>query len=344
VRKAIATGIDRRRIVDMFYPPGSEVASHFTPCSVQNGCEGDAWYDYDPAAAKQMLADEGFPDGFPTSIFYRDFFRPYLPKPRAIAIALAAQLKENLNIDAEVVVMESGAFIEESTAGNLDGIYLFGWTGEYPHITNFLDIRFSELNLQFGDQDPSYTEPLLAASSSTDPAAAALLYAEANNAIKDFVPMVPIVHSTTAFAYGANVDGAHAPTWGQVLFNFMDNGEATFVFMQRNEPISLYCADETDGDSLRACAQIIEGLYSYSASGDVQPQLAEVCISNESLTQWTCTLRNDVLFHDGSAFDANDVVASWAAGIDAANPLHVGNTGAWKYYSYLWKGLINAEG
>ena len=32
VRKAIAMGIDRQRIVDNFYPEGSEVASHFTPC------------------------------------------------------------------------------------------------------------------------------------------------------------------------------------------------------------------------------------------------------------------------------------------------------------------------
>lgn len=344
VRRALAIGIDRQRLVDTFYPAGSVVASHFTPCSVTNGCEGDPWYDYDPAAAKQLLAEAGFPNGFSTTIFYRDVFRGYLPEPGSVAVDLAAQLKDNLNIDAAVVVMESGAFIEESTAGNLDGIYLLGWTGDYPHITNFLDFHFSELNPQFGVQDPSYYEPLSVASSSTDPIAAAPLYAEANNAIKEVVPMVPIVHSTTAFAFGANVEGAYAPPWGQVLFNFMDNGEDTFVFMQGNEPISLYCSDETDGESLRACAQVIEGLYSYSATGEVQPQLAEVCTSNESLTQWTCTLRGDVLFHDGSAFDANDVVASWAVGIDAGNPLHVGNTGAWEYYAYLWEGLINAEG
>jgi hypothetical protein len=44
-------GIDRQRIVDTFYPDGSETASHFTPCSVENGCEGDSWYDFDPVAA-----------------------------------------------------------------------------------------------------------------------------------------------------------------------------------------------------------------------------------------------------------------------------------------------------
>ncbi|MFV9673622.1 MAG: ABC transporter substrate-binding protein, partial [Acidimicrobiia bacterium] len=56
VRNAVALGIDRQRIVDTFYPPGSETASHFTPCSVENGCQGDSWYDFDVDAAKQMLA------------------------------------------------------------------------------------------------------------------------------------------------------------------------------------------------------------------------------------------------------------------------------------------------
>ena len=60
VRKAIAMGIDRKRIVDNFYPEGSEVATHFTPCSVPFGCEGDDWYDFDAAAGKKLLTDAGF--------------------------------------------------------------------------------------------------------------------------------------------------------------------------------------------------------------------------------------------------------------------------------------------
>jgi pyruvate-formate lyase-activating enzyme len=36
VRQAIAYGIDRQRIVDNFYPAGSEKASHFTPCAIPN--------------------------------------------------------------------------------------------------------------------------------------------------------------------------------------------------------------------------------------------------------------------------------------------------------------------
>ncbi|NHZ71122.1 MAG: peptide ABC transporter substrate-binding protein [Proteobacteria bacterium] len=344
VRKAVALGIDRQRIVNTFYSPGSETASHFTPCTVENGCEGDSWYDFDPAAAKQMLADAGFPDGFETKIFYRDVTRGYLPTPGNVAADIQAQLKANLNITAEVVVMESGEFIQASSAGELDGIHLLGWTGDYPHVTNFLDFHFAETNLQFGDPYPEIYEPLKTASQTASAQDAAPLYKEANNAIKELVPMVPIAHAASSWAATANAKGAYAPPWGSSMFNFWDNGTDTLVFVQGNEPISLYCSDETDGESLRACAQVVEALYSYTQTGDVQPQLATACEPNDDLTQWTCTLRQGVVFHDGSTFDANDVVASFSAGLDASSPLHTGNSGVFEYYDYLWNGLINAEG
>lgn len=340
VRQAIALGIDRQRIVDTFYPPGSEVASHFTPCSVEFGCEGDSWYEFDPEAGRELLAEAGFPDGFETTIAYRDVFRGYLPEPGAVANDIAAQLAENLNIDATVEVIESGEFIQTTTQGNYEGIHLLGWTGDYPHITNFLDFHFNADNPQFGVNDPSYADPLAEASTQADPDPA--LYAEANNAIKEFVPMVPIVHSVTAFAFSSDVEGAYAPPWGQVQFHLMDNGEDTFVFMQGNEPISIYCADESDGESLRACAQVVEALYDYDADGNVVPQLATECAPNDDLSVWTCSLREGVLFHDGSTLDANDVVVSFTAGLDASSPLHTGNSGAFDYYAYLWNSLINA--
>jgi len=342
VRQAVAMGVDRQRIVDNFYPVGSEVASHFTPCAIPNGCEGEPWYDFDPEAARALLAEAGFPDGFSTSIFYRDVYRGYLPEPALVAVEFQTQLKENLNIDAEVVVMESGEFIAESQAGNLDGFYLLGWGADYPHITNFLDFHFVG-NPQYGDVFPEYEEPLQAASQIGDPAEAAPLYAEANNALKEMVPMVPIAHGGSFSAALASVENAHFRPFGAPLLDKVDPGTDTFVYMQNNEPISLYCADESDGESLAPCQQALEPLYDYEIdSGNVRPMLATSCEPNDDLTVWTCSLREGVKFHDGSDFDANDVVCSWSAGIDYADPNHTGNTGTFFYYAYLWDGLINA--
>ncbi|MCH7585813.1 MAG: peptide ABC transporter substrate-binding protein [Acidobacteria bacterium] len=343
VRRAIAMGIDRQRWVDNFFPAGTDVASHFTPCSLPNACEGDAWYDFDLDAAKALLADAGFADGFETTIFFRDVVRGYLPEPTIQAVELQTQLAA-LGITATIEVMESGAFIDESTNGRLDGIYLLGWGADYPHVTNFLDFHFGASNPQFGTPHPEIYEQLQLGAPETDMAVAAPIYAAANNAIRDLVPMVPIAHGASASAALASVDNAHFRPFGAPLFHKADPGKDTFVWMQNAEPISLYCADETDGESLAACQQVVEPLLGYAIdSGAIEPRLATACTSNAESTVWTCTLREGVTFHDGSSFDANDVVASWAAGIDARNPLHVGNTGAFEYYAYLWEAVIPAE-
>ena len=44
-------------------------------------------------------------------------------------------------------------------------------------------------------------------------------------------------------------------------------GQDQFVFVQNGEPGGLYCADESDGESLRVCEQIGESLLSYKVNG-----------------------------------------------------------------------------
>ncbi len=349
VRKAIAMGIDRQRIVDNFYPDGSEVASHFTPCSIPNGCVGEPWYDFNLEEANKLLDEAGLTKDengirFKTALYYRDVFRVYLPEPGLVAVEIQNQLRENLGIDADVVVMESGEFIAESTAGNLDGLYMLGWGADYLHVTNFLDFHFSRSNPQFGEPFPEIYEVLEEASTIADPEEARPLYEKANNAIRDLVPMVPIAHGAPADAARADVQNAKAAVLGPPdLWTFVPGDRDSLVYLKAAEPISLYCMDETDGESLDACKMVTEGLYKYNADGDAVPTLATSCEANDDATVWTCHLREGVKFHDGSTLDANDVVRSWDAGLNAASPYHVGNTGAFEYPSYLFDSLMNEE-
>jgi len=346
VRQAVAMSIDRQRIIDNFYPAGSEVASHFTPCSIPGGCEGEAWYEFDPAKGREMLAEAGFPDGFATKLSYRDVVRGYLPQPGVVAQDIQAQLKENLNIDVEIVVMESGAFLDAADSGELEGLHMLGWGADYPDQTNFLDFHFGAgASKQFGDKFEDITSTLKEAASLSDDALRAPLYAKANELIKQHVPMVPMAHGGSATAYKATVEGGHASPLGNEFFAVMSqSGADTFVWMQNAEPISLFCADETDGESLRACEQVTEALLSYEIGGTaVEPALAEKCDANADLTEWTCTLRKDVKFHNGFTLDAADVVASFVLQWDASSPLHVGNTGAFTYFNALFGAFLNAE-
>jgi len=348
VRKAIAYGVDRQRIIDNFYPAGSEAASHFTPCGIPNGCEGEEWYAFDAAMANQLLDDAGLTkddDGirFKTSVFYRDVFRVYLPEPGLVAVEIQTQLRDNLGIEAEVVVMESGEFIDESTNGRLDGLYMLGWGADYLHVTNFLDFHFSRSNPQFGDAYPEVYEVLEEASVIADVATAAPLYAQANNALMETVPMVPIAHGAPADAARADVQNANPAVLGPPdLWDFVPGDRDTVVYLKAAEPISLYCMDETDGESLDACKMVTEGLFKYNYLGDSVPTLATSCEANGDATVFTCTLREGVKFHNGFTLDAADVVRSWDAGMNAASEYHIGNTGAFEYPSYLFDALMNA--
>ncbi len=345
VRQAIAMGIDRQRIVDTFYPAGSEVASHFTPCAIPNGCVGDAWYEFDVEAAKAKLAEAGFADGFKTKLYYRDVVRGYLPQVSNVAQDIQAQLKANLNIDAEIVVMESGAFIEAASSGTLDGFYLLGWGADYPHVTNFLDYHFGAESKQFGTTSPTITDLLVKGAQIGVPAEAEPTYVEANNAVKEFVPMIPVAHGGSGTAYRADVTIPQASPLTNEQFAFSAPGDRdTFVWMQNAEPISLFCADESDGESLRGCDQVMEALYGFEINGTAtEPILAESCDPNEDSTVWTCTLKQGIKFHDGSDFDAKDVVATFNMGVNIASPTHVGNSNVWDYYQLLW-GLMKKPG
>lgn len=345
VRQAIAMSIDRQRIVDNFYPAGSEVASHFTPCSIPGGCEGESWYEFNPTKGKELLAQAGYPDGFATKLYYRDVVRGYLPQPGVVAQDIQAQLKANLNIDVTIEVQESGTFLDNADSGKLDGLHLLGWGADYPDMTNFVDYHFGAgASKQFGNKFDDLTATLKEAAALADDAARAPLYTKANNLIKQHVPMIPVAHGGSATAFKATVEGAHASPLGNEYFGSMSQpGADTFVWMQNAEPISLFCMDETDGESFRACEQITEALLSYEIGGTaVEPGLATACEANADLTEWTCTLRKDVKFHNGFTLDAADVVVTYQLQWDAAHPLHKGNTGAFSYWSGLFGAFLNA--
>jgi peptide/nickel transport system substrate-binding protein len=344
VRQAIAMGVDRQRIVDNFYPVGSTVAEYFTPCAIPGGCEGDEWYKFDPVAAKNLLTEAGFPDGFDTVLKYRDVVRSYLPQPALVAQDIQAQLKENLGINVKIEVMESGAFLDENVTG-VQPLFLLGWGADYPDQTNFLDFHFGQgASKEFGNGFEDLWAVLKQAATTPDQAKRNELYAEANNLIKQHVPMVPVAHGGSATAFKADVEGAHASPLGNENFSVMQPGDRTqLVWMQNAEPLSLYCADETDGETLRACEQMNESLLAYKVGGTaVEPSLAESCTPNADLTEWICNLRPGVKFSDGSALDATDVVLSYAAQWDAASPLHKGRIGEFTYFNALFGNFLNA--
>jgi ABC-type transport system substrate-binding protein len=342
VRQAVAHAIDKQRIVDNFYPAGSIVATQFMPPSIFGYTEEVEPFPYDPDAARALLEETGVELPIETTISYRDVVRGYLPQPGVVAQDLQAQLAE-VGINAEIVVMESGAFLDAADAGELS-LHLLGWGADYPDATNFLDYHFGGGSSdQFGEKFDDITDALSRGARLADPDDRYPIYIEANTLIRDHVPMVPIAHGGSGTAFQANISGAHSSPLGNEAFVVMeDPDDDDLVWMQNGEPPGLYCADESDGEALRVCEQISESLLAYEVAGTaVVPSLATEWEANDELTVWTFTLREGVTFHDGTTFDANDVVLSYAVQWDAAHPLHVGRDGSFTYFPALFGGLLN---
>lgn len=329
VRQAIAMAIDRKSIVEKYFPMSSQVADFFTPCLIPYACQGESWYNYDPGRAKALLTEAGFPNGFAAQLAYRNVVRSYLPDPAAVAKEIQTQLAVNLGISLGLVGMESDVFLASADAGELKGLFLMGLSANYPDPDYLLDFHFgSRASNQFGKPSADLAKWIQAGRGTLDPAVREANYREANNWIRLHVPAIPVAHSASLAVFQSTVRNAQASPLNQENFAVMENGTDSFTWLEAQEPFSLYCADETDPSALRACAQVTETLYRYGlASAIVEPGLALGCTTSPNLQEWLCDLRPGVKFHDGSTLDANDVVMSFKVQWLASDPLHQGRTG-----------------
>ncbi len=84
-------------------------------------------------------------------------------------------------------------------------------------------------------------------------------------------------------------------------------------------PNSIYTPNSAERNATNVAIQLFEGLTFLNDAGELEPSLATSWEVSEDGTEYTFTLREGVLFHDGTTLDAADVVASWVAGSDPVN-------------------------
>jgi peptide/nickel transport system substrate-binding protein len=109
VRQAIATAIDRSTMAKQLMQGGARAID--TPCyPTQFGCDAGAavHYSYDPAKAKQMLADAGYPNGFDTELVTYE-----LPQWGG---AVQGYLKA-IGINAKITQLQVAAVVQRALAG-----------------------------------------------------------------------------------------------------------------------------------------------------------------------------------------------------------------------------------
>ncbi len=322
LRQALAVSLDRQALVEKTFPPGYATADYFAPCSLPYACLGQPWPAFDPILGRDLLRQAGYAPGLALTLSYRRQVRSYLPHPAETAQAIARQLEEHLGLQVRLKPMTGDAFYQALDAGELEGLYLLGWGADFPDVSNFLDSHFGEqAGRQFGAAFPELVAALAQGASSVDATQRTAAYTQANDVLQQIAPLIPLAHggwvtvNSTAVAFSSQVSAPVVSALGVEDFAALRiDGSDHFVWMQTAEPLSLYCGEilPQDVDSLRACAQIADPLYSFpSGSLEPVPALAHHCTPNAALTEWTCTLHSGILFQNGAHLNANDVVASF---------------------------------
>lgn len=196
VRRALALAIDRASLIKNVLRAGQKPALGFTPPGCGEGYETPMPLRFDPAEARRLLADAGFPNGQGFPKF--DILINTMEAHRVIAEAVMAMWKEHLNLPVTVLNQDWSVYLKSQR--DLDfTVCRAGWVGDYLDPFTFLSIwQKDDGNNNTGWHQPRYDELMAKSGLEGDPAKRMALLREAEELLLDELPILPIywyVHS-----------------------------------------------------------------------------------------------------------------------------------------------------
>lgn len=204
VRQALNYALDKDHTVKLLN--GAAIPSHgMLPPGIA-GRADLAPYPHDPAKARALLAEAGYPHGFDVE---------YVTIPDEEAEKVAASLQADLGevgVRVHVALMSLSAF--QTEIGRPDGapFSLASWVGDFPDAGNFIDSNFASrmISDQNSNNNTFYASPAL------DAAIAAGDYTKAEHILYDDAPWIWNYHRENVEVTQPYVQGyAPHPVWGR---------------------------------------------------------------------------------------------------------------------------------
>jgi peptide/nickel transport system substrate-binding protein len=196
VRQAIWHAIDRQTIADKLVTGGSRVPP--APCfPSQFGCDADAAvkYDYNPAKAKALLAEAGFPDGFETELVSY-----ILPQWGSVQSYLQA-----VGIKAKLTQVQVAAGTQRSQRGE-NPLYLASW-GSYSvnDVAAFMPNYFIFSNDDYA-RDPELKQWVEEGGSTNDKEIRTIAYAKAITRVTERAYWMPLHTYVSTYAFSKTLN------------------------------------------------------------------------------------------------------------------------------------------
>ncbi len=214
VRRALALAIDRDALVRAVYQGAGVVARGPLPPTL--------WaYDptlqlprFDPAAARRLLVEAGYPKGFSLTLWAFPNSRPYLPSARRAAEMIQADW-ERVGVHASIRSYEWAEYLRRVGRGEHDAA-LYGWSGDNGDPDNFLGTLLNCGGVHTPQNiaeycNRNYQELIDAALTRSDRATRRALYAQAQRLFVDDLPWLPLAHAQIVVPMSNHVRGYTIP-------------------------------------------------------------------------------------------------------------------------------------
>jgi dipeptide transport system substrate-binding protein len=227
VRKALNMSINKQAILDAVFQGAGAAATNPIPPTMWSYNTAVQDDPYDPEAAKQMLADAGVAD-LSMKVWAMPVARPYNPDARRMAELIQADFAA-VGVTAEIVSMEWGEYLAQSSAVDRDGAVLLGWTGDNGDPDNFLAVLLgcdavgNANRAQWCNED--FEKLIQDAKIISDQAERTKLYEQAQVIFKEQAPWATIAHSVVFMPMRKEVVGYVMDPKGTHAFDGVDIAE-----------------------------------------------------------------------------------------------------------------------
>lgn len=204
VRRALALGINRAAITKHVTRGGEQPAWTFTPPGT-GGYTARAKLDGDVEAARQLLAEAGYPDGdgFPVlTVLYNT-----ADTHARIAETIQQMWQESLGITIELVNMEWKVYLAQRQSGDYD-IARAGWIGDYLDPDTFLNLWVTDGGNNWARwSNEAYDALIRQAARSSEQDVRHELFQQAEAILMDQVPIIPIYFYVSKSLVQPSVEG-----------------------------------------------------------------------------------------------------------------------------------------
>jgi peptide/nickel transport system substrate-binding protein/oligopeptide transport system substrate-binding protein len=163
----------------------------------------------DPARARKLLAEAGYPNGFSTRLY------GYTTEPVPRLLTIVQQQLSDIGIKVELDLGEAVGYtsMAQDTSRHIAFGY-YAWTADYVDPSNFFDTllnghRIAALNnnnLSLFD-DPWVNAHIERAMAETDDSTRARLWRAVGERVMDEAPVVPLLHYHESRLYSARLGG-----------------------------------------------------------------------------------------------------------------------------------------